>query len=130
LARHRQKIRATKALEGKPQRFGTCVKVNIVKPKKPNSAQRKVARISFSANLNIVAAIPGIGHNIQQFSVVLIRGGHVRDIPGVRYKIIRGVGDASPVEKRIRARSKYGVKQWKKVDKPDESSPIKKKKRN
>jgi small subunit ribosomal protein S12 len=117
LAKHRRRVRATKALGQRPQRRGTCLKVSIVKPKKPNSAQRKVARISFTSTLNITAAIPGIGHNVQQFSVVLVRGGHVRDIPGIRYKIIRGACDVSPVDKRLRGRSKYGVKKWKKPEK-------------
>ena len=100
-----------------PQKKGVCVKVRITKPKKPNSAQRKVARVRLSTGQVITAAIPGQGHNLQQYSVVLIRGGRVRDLPGVRYKIIRGVYDSVGVAKRANRRSKFGTKNWKKAEK-------------
>jgi small subunit ribosomal protein S12 len=102
------------ALEACPQRRAICLKVRIMKPKKPNSAQRKVVRVRFGLAQRITAAIPGEGHNLQQYSVVLIRGGRVRDLPGIRYKIIRGVYDALGVPTRASSRSKYGTKQWKK----------------
>lgn len=105
------------ALHGCPQKKGVCSKVRIMKPKKPNSAQRKVARIRLSTGRQVTAAIPGQGHNLQQYSVVLVRGGRVRDLPGVRYKIIRGVYDATPVAKRANRRSKFGTKNWKKTEK-------------
>jgi len=114
LLKHRRRVRATAALQQCPQRRGTCLKAEIVSPKKPNSAERKVAKILLTSKATIRAAIPGEGHNVQQFSSVLVRGGHVRDIPGIRYKIIRGVGDVSGVAQRARGRSKYGTKQWKK----------------
>jgi len=114
LAKHRRRVRATKALNFCPQKRGTCLKAEIVSPKKPNSAERKIARILLTSRATIRAAIPGEGHNVQQFSSVLVRGGHTRDIPGIRYKIIRGVGDVSGVAQRARGRSKYGTKQWKK----------------
>jgi len=94
-----------------------CGKVRIMEPKKPNSAQRKVVRLTLSNGYSITAAIPGEGHNLQQYSVVLIRGGRVRDLPGVHYKIIRGVLDASGVAKRGKRRSKFGTKNWKKNEK-------------
>ncbi len=106
-----------KALMFCPQKRGVCTKVQIAAPKKPNSAQRKVARLILSNRLPITAAIPGHGHNIQQYSVVLIRGGRVRDLPGIRYKIIRGVYDAAPVSRRGKRRSKFGTKNWKKLEK-------------
>ena len=114
LTRHKRRIRATKALHFCPQRRGTCLKTEIVNPKKPNSAERKIAKIYLTSKFTIRAAIPGIGHNVQQFSSVLIRGGHVRDLPGIRYKIIRGAGDVVGVLNRASSRSKYGTKQWKK----------------
>jgi len=114
LLRHKQRVRATRALQFCPQRRGTCIKTEIVSPKKPNSAERKIARILLTSRQTIRAAIPGEGHNVQQFSSVLVRGGHVRDIPGIRYKIIRGACDISGVAQRARGRSKYGTKQWKK----------------
>eukprot|EP01137_Pigoraptor_chileana_P032962 Opistho-2@23173 len=97
------------ALNGNPQRKATCTKVLIIKPKKPNSAQRKVARVRINS-INYLAYIPGIGHQLQEHSVVLIRGGKTKDLPGLRYKIIRGKYDATPVLNRVHARSKYGVK--------------------
>lgn len=93
-----------------PQKRGVCVAVRTVMPKKPNSALRKVARVRLSNNEEVMAYIPGIGHNLQEHSVVLIRGGRVKDLPGVRYHIVRGALDASGVEDRRQARSKYGVK--------------------
>ncbi len=104
------------ALRGCPQKRGVCLKVRIMKPKKPNSAQRKVARVRLSTQQAITAYIPGQGHNLQQYSVVLIRGGRVRDLPGVRYRVIRGVLDAAGVQKRGQRRSKYGTKNWKRLE--------------
>ncbi|NLK43046.1 MAG: 30S ribosomal protein S12 [Tissierellia bacterium] len=93
-----------------PQKRGVCVAVRTVTPKKPNSALRKVARVRLTNGEEVAAYIPGIGHNLQEHSVVLIRGGRVKDLPGVRYHIIRGTLDASGVDKRMQARSKYGAK--------------------
>ena len=93
-----------------PQKRGVCTKVAIKTPKKPNSAQRKIARVRLSNGTEVTAYIPGIGHNLQEHSVVLIRGGRVRDLPGVRYHIIRGTLDTQGVAKRNQARSKYGAK--------------------
>ena len=93
-----------------PQKRGVCVAVRTVTPKKPNSALRKVARVRLTNGLEVVAYIPGIGHNLQEHSVVLIRGGRVKDLPGVRYHIVRGALDASGVDKRMQSRSKYGAK--------------------
>ena len=104
------------ALQHCPQKKGICTKVRIMKPKKPNSAQRKVARMRLSTDKLITAAIPGEGHSLQQYSVVLIRGGRVRDLPGIKYKIIRGVFDATSVQRRGQRRSKFGTKNWKKND--------------
>ena len=105
------------ALQSCPQKRGVCLKVRIMKPKKPNSAQRKVARVRLSTQQAITAYIPGQGHNLQQYSVVLVRGGRVRDLPGIRYKVIRGVLDAAGVQKRGQRRSKYGTKNWKRIEK-------------
>nr|YP_010195191.1 ribosomal protein S12 [Flagellaria indica]YP_010195236.1 ribosomal protein S12 [Flagellaria indica]UAA82173.1 ribosomal protein S12 [Flagellaria indica]UAA82218.1 ribosomal protein S12 [Flagellaria indica]ULQ65869.1 ribosomal protein S12 [Flagellaria indica]ULQ65870.1 ribosomal protein S12 [Flagellaria indica]ULQ65955.1 ribosomal protein S12 [Flagellaria indica] len=113
----RQPIRnATKspALKGCPQRRGTCTRVYTITPKKPNSALRKVARVRLTSGFEITAYIPGIGHNLQEHSVVLVRGGRVKDLPGVRYHIIRGTLDAVEVKDRQQGRSKYGVKKQKK----------------
>ena len=93
-----------------PQKRGVCVAVRTVMPKKPNSALRKVARVRLSNNEEVMAYIPGIGHNLQEHSVVLIRGGRVKDLPGVRYHIVRGSLDASGVEDRRQGRSKYGAR--------------------
>jgi small subunit ribosomal protein S12 len=93
-----------------PQKRGVCLNVRTQTPKKPNSALRKVARVRLSNGKEITAYIPGEGHNLQEHSIVLVRGGRVRDLPGVRYHIVRGVYDASPVEGRRRSRSKYGAK--------------------
>nr|UNJ15822.1 ribosomal protein S12 [Cyanidioschyzonaceae sp. 2] len=98
------------ALKQCPQRRGVCVKVYTTTPKKPNSALRKVARVRLTSGYEVTAYIPGIGHNLQEHSVVLVRGGRVKDLPGVRYHIIRGALDTVGVKNRIRSRSKYGVK--------------------
>ena len=98
------------ALEGCPQKRGVCTKVMTVTPKKPNSALRKVARVRLSNGIEVTAYIPGIGHNLQEHSVVLIRGGRVKDLPGVRYHIIRGTKDTQGVTDRKRSRSTYGTK--------------------
>lgn len=97
-----------------PQKRGVCTKVAIKKPKKPNSAQRKIARVRLTNGIEVTSYIPGIGHNLQEHSVVLIRGGRVRDLPGVRYHIIRGTLDTQGVAKRNQSRSKYGAKAPKK----------------
>lgn len=97
-----------------PQRRGVCTKVSTLTPKKPNSALRKIARIRLTDGLEGTAYIPGIGHNLQEHSVVLIRGGRVKDLPGVRYHIIRGTLDTAGVAKRMQARSRYGAKRPKK----------------
>ena len=104
----------TPALKGSPQRRGVCTRVFTTTPKKPNSALRKVARVRLTSGVEITAYIPGEGHNLQEHSVVLIRGGRVRDLPGVRYHIVRGTLDASGVEGRHKSRSKYGTKRPKK----------------
>nr|QFK69539.1 ribosomal protein S12 [Pogonatum inflexum] len=98
------------ALQGCPQRRGVCTRVYTTTPKKPNSALRKVARVRLTSGFEITAYIPGIGHNLQEHSVVLVRGGRVKDLPGVRYHIIRGTLDAVGVKDRQQGRSKYGVK--------------------
>ena len=98
------------ALVGCPQRRGVCTRVYTTTPKKPNSALRKVARVRLSSGFEVTAYIPGVGHNLQEHSVVLIRGGRVKDLPGVRYHIIRGCLDAAGVKNRSNGRSKYGVK--------------------
>ncbi len=98
------------ALKGCPQRRGVCVRVMTVTPKKPNSALRKVARVRLTTGIEVTAYIPGEGHNLQEHNTVLIRGGRVKDLPGVRYHIIRGTLDALGVEKRKKGRSKYGTK--------------------
>ncbi len=98
------------ALQNCPQKGGVCTRVMTVTPKKPNSALRKVARVRLSNGIDVTAYIPGIGHNLQEHSVVLIRGGRVKDLPGVRYHIIRGAKDTLGVEDRKKARSKYGTK--------------------
>jgi small subunit ribosomal protein S12 len=97
-----------------PQKRGVCTSVKTVTPKKPNSALRKVARVRLTNGLEVTAYIPGIGHNLQEHSVVLIRGGRIKDLPGVRYHIVRGVLDTSGVQDRKQSRSKYGAKRPKK----------------
>jgi len=98
------------ALQSCPQRRGVCVRVYTTTPKKPNSALRKVARVRLTNGIEVTSYIPGVGHNLQEHSVVLIRGGRVKDLPGVRYHIIRGTLDASGVGDRKKSRSKYGTK--------------------
>jgi small subunit ribosomal protein S12 len=98
------------ALKNCPQRRGVCTRVWTVTPKKPNSALRKVARVRLTSGVEVTAYIPGVGHNLQEHSIVLVRGGRVKDIPGVRYHIIRGTLDALGVADRQQGRSKYGVK--------------------
>ena len=97
-------------LEGNPQKRGVCIRVYTTTPKKPNSALRKVARIRMTNGREATCYIPGIGHNLQEHSVVLVRGGRVKDLPGVRYKVIRGALDTQGVDKRKQSRSRYGAK--------------------
>ncbi|OGB64914.1 MAG: 30S ribosomal protein S12 [Caldithrix sp. RBG_13_44_9] len=103
------------ALGGSPQRRGVCTRVYTTTPKKPNSALRKVARVRLTNQIEVTAYIPGEGHNLQEHSLVLIRGGRVKDLPGVRYHIIRGTLDAGGVNDRMQGRSKYGTKKAKKA---------------
>ena len=98
------------ALKGCPQRRGVCTRVYTTTPKKPNSALRKVARVKLTSAYEVTAYIPGVGHNLQEHSIVMIRGGRVKDLPGVRYHIIRGTLDATGVDGRKQGRSKYGAK--------------------
>jgi small subunit ribosomal protein S12 len=100
----------TPAMEACPQKRGVCIRVYTTTPKKPNSALRKVARVRLTNGLEVTSYIPGVGHNLQEHSIVLIRGGRVKDLPGVRYHIIRGTLDAVGVQGRKRSRSKYGAK--------------------
>ena len=100
----------TPALQSCPQRRGVCVRVYTTTPKKPNSALRKVARVRLTNGIEVNSYIPGIGHNLQEHSVVLVRGGRVKDLPGVRYHIVRGALDAAPTADRKKSRSKYGTK--------------------
>ncbi|AEE14139.1 ribosomal protein S12 [Thermodesulfobium narugense DSM 14796] len=102
------------ALQSCPQRRGVCTRVYTTTPKKPNSALRKVARVKLTNGYEVTAYIPGIGHNLQEHSVVLVRGGRVKDLPGVRYHIVRGALDAAGVQNRAQGRSKYGSKKPKK----------------
>lgn len=106
----KRKKTKTPALQGCPQRRGVCTQVKTTTPKKPNSALRKIARVRLTNGIEITAYIPGIGHNLQEHSIVLVRGGRVKDLPGVRYKIIRGALDAAGVTDRKQARSRYGTK--------------------
>ena len=101
------------ALKGCPQRRGVCTRVYTTTPKKPNSALRKVARVRLTSGIEVTAYIPGVGHNLQEHSIVLVRGGRVKDLPGVRYKIIRGSLDTQGVKNRKQARSRYGAKKEK-----------------
>lgn len=114
LVRKGRKSKARKekmpALKGSPQRRGVCTRVYTTTPKKPNSALRKVARVRLTSGMEVTAYIPGEGHNLQEHSIVLVRGGRVRDLPGVRCKIIRGTLDSSGVSGRQQARSRYGTK--------------------
>ena len=104
------KRKATPALRGNPQKRGVCTRVYTTTPKKPNSALRKVARVRLTNAVEVTAYIPGEGHNLQEHSIVLIEGGRVKDLPGVRYHIIRGVLDTAGVESRMTSRSRYGTK--------------------
>jgi small subunit ribosomal protein S12 len=108
----KKQIKKTKspALQACPQRRGVCTRVMTITPKKPNSALRKVARVRLTNGIEATAYIPGIGHNLQEHSVVLLRGGRVKDLPGVRYHIVRGAKDSLGVDDRRKARSKYGTK--------------------
>jgi len=98
------------ALEDCPQRRGVCTRVFTTTPKKPNSALRKVARVRLTNNIEVTGYIPGVGHNLQEHSIVLVRGGRVKDLPGVRYHLIRGTLDAEGVQNRFKGRSRYGAK--------------------
>jgi len=109
-----KKKKSTRALENCPQKRGVCTRVYTSTPKKPNSALRKVARVRLTNGVEVTAYIPGEGHNLQEHSIVLIRGGRVKDLPGVRYHIIRGKLDTAGVEERKQGRSKYGTKKSKK----------------
>ena len=119
LIRHRRqlKIKRSKspALTSCPQRRGVCTRVYTTTPKKPNSALRKVARVKLTSGMEVTAYIPGEGHNLQEHSIVMIRGGRIKDLPGVRYHIIRGTLDTQGVQNRKQARSKYGTKKPKKA---------------
>ncbi|MBZ8177689.1 30S ribosomal protein S12 [Corynebacterium poyangense] len=104
---------STAALKGSPQRRGVCTRVYTTSPKKPNSALRKLARVRLTTGIEVSAYIPGEGHNLQEHSMVLVRGGRVKDLPGVRYKIVRGTLDTQGVKDRKQARSRYGAKKEK-----------------
>jgi small subunit ribosomal protein S12 len=122
----RRRIRAKSkapALQGNPFRRGVCVQVMTRTPKKPNSAIRKVAKVRLTNGYEVISYIPDEGHNLQEHSIVLVRGGRVKDLPGVRYHIVRGTLDATGVEKRRRSRSKYGVKRPKEVKKAPPAPP-------
>ncbi len=106
----KKKRSSAPALQGCPQKRGVCTRVYTMTPKKPNSALRKVARVRLTNGIEVTAYIPGIGHNLQEHSIVLVRGGRVKDLPGVRYHIIRGALDCAGVEGRRQSRSKYGTK--------------------
>jgi small subunit ribosomal protein S12 len=104
------------ALQGSPQKRGVCLQVKTQTPKKPNSALRKVARVRLTNGIEVTAYIPGVGHNLQEHSIVTIRGGRVKDLPGVRYHVVRGTLDTAGVQDRRRSRSKYGAKAPKAAD--------------
>ncbi|MCM8765859.1 MAG: 30S ribosomal protein S12 [Candidatus Omnitrophica bacterium] len=106
----RRKKSKSPALKGCPQRRGVCVQVRTMTPKKPNSALRKIARVRLTTGIEVTAYIPGEGHNLQEHSIVLVRGGRVKDLPGVRYHIVRGTLDTAGVTDRKKSRSKYGTK--------------------
>ena len=118
LVRHGREVEVIKskspAMQNCPQRRGVCTRVYTTTPKKPNSALRKVARVRLTSGIEVTAYIPGVGHNLQEHSMVLVRGGRVKDLPGVRYKIIRGALDTQGVKNRQQARSRYGAKKVKK----------------
>jgi small subunit ribosomal protein S12 len=105
-----EEARKSPALQGNPQRRGVCVRVYTSTPKKPNSALRKVARVKLTNGIEVTTYIPGEGHNLQEHSIVLVRGGRTKDLPGVRYKVIRGALDTAGVANRKKSRSKYGAK--------------------
>nr|YP_665663.1 ribosomal protein S12 [Nephroselmis olivacea]AAF03190.1 ribosomal protein S12 [Nephroselmis olivacea] len=109
----KQRINRAKALQGCPQKQGVCLRVYTTKPKKPNSALRKIAKVRLTNRSEVIAYIPGEGHHLQEHSVVLLRGGRVKDLPGVKYHIIRGVLDLQGVANRKQGRSKYGTKRAK-----------------
>lgn len=109
----KQKKSKSPALTNCPQRRGVCLQVKTMTPKKPNSALRKIARVRLSNKMEVTSYIPGEGHNLQEHSIVLVRGGRVKDLPGVRYHIVRGTLDTSGVDKRKKSRSKYGAKRGK-----------------
>ncbi len=108
--RKKKKLKKLGRLTNSPQKRGICKRVYIIHPKKPNSALRKVARLHLTNKIDLTAYIPGEGHNLQEHSIVLIRGGRTKDLPGVRYKVIRGVLDCAGVQNRFQGRSKYGAK--------------------
>lgn len=110
---HKAAQTKTAALNGSPQRRGVCTRVFTTTPKKPNSALRKVARVKLTSQAEVTAYIPGEGHNLQEHSIVLVRGGRVKDLPGVRYKVVRGSLDTQGVKNRKQARSRYGAKKEK-----------------
>lgn len=118
LVRHGREVEKTKskspAMQNSPQRRGVCTRVYTTTPKKPNSALRKVAKVRLVNGLEVICYIPGEGHNLQEHSIVLVRGGRVKDLPGVRYTIVRGALDTAGVQKRNKSRSKYGTKRPKK----------------
>jgi len=107
---NKRKKTKSPALKACPQRRGVCLQVRTMTPKKPNSALRKIARVRLTTGIEVTAYIPGEGHNLQEHSIVLVRGGRVKDLPGVRYHIVRGTLDASGVNQRKKSRSKYGAK--------------------
>ncbi len=107
---HKTKKTKSAALQGSPQKRGVCTRVYTTTPKKPNSALRKVSKVRLTNGIEVIAYIPGEGHNLQEHSIVLVRGGRVKDLPGVKYHIVRGALDAAGVEERMQARSKYGTK--------------------
>jgi small subunit ribosomal protein S12 len=112
--RERSKFKTkSPALAGSPQRRGVCIRVYTTTPKKPNSALRKVARVRLTNGMEVTSYIPGVGHNLQEHSIVLVRGGRVKDLPGVRYHLVRGALDAVGVQNRRQSRSKYGAKRAK-----------------
>jgi small subunit ribosomal protein S12 len=113
----KEKKTKSPALKGCPQRRGVCLQVRTMTPKKPNSALRKIARIRLTTGIEVTGYIPGEGHNLQEHSIVLVRGGRVKDLPGVRYHIVRGTLDASGVNARKKSRSKYGAKRQKEAAK-------------
>jgi len=113
----KQKKTKSPALKACPQRRGVCIQVRTMTPKKPNSALRKIARVRLTTGIEVTSYIPGEGHNLQEHSIVLVRGGRVKDLPGVRYHIVRGTLDAAGVNQRKKSRSKYGAKRQKEAAK-------------